>query len=258
MHPVLAPLRFRHPVARSSSGRRRSALRISADRVHRTYSSAIFQNAAVAWRVGSKRIPMLARRTVNLPCEAGDQQAMSGPREGLARSHNGHSCALSASRKAPRSVVHIGGYLRTAQEQRSSWSVIRSQGWRAAGSPIIRFRLAQQAPRYAGTDPPVRRTDARWAYGQYLFFMRAVMGGVPWCSGCQAWRGRVVAENLGAAALWECRPAWAAKVAERWRSGGGRRRGDGVVASGEADGYVEAAGGDGGCVHGAAVYRGDR
>jgi hypothetical protein len=39
-------------------------------------------------------------------------------------------------------------------------------------------------------------------------------------------------------------------------SGGGRRWGDGVVASREADSDVEAAGGHGGSVHGSAVHRG--
>jgi hypothetical protein len=40
-------------------------------------------------------------------------------------------------------------------------------------------------------------------------------------------------------------------------SGGGRRWGDGVVASREADADVQPTGGHGGCVHGAAVHRGD-
>lgn len=53
-------------------------------------------------------------------------------------------------------------------------------------------------------------------------------------------------------------PAWAAKVAGRRCSGGRRRWGDGVVASREADADVQPTGGHGGCVHGAAVHRGDR
>src|SRR5258708_38926767 len=51
---------------------------------------------------------------------------------------------------------------------------------------------------------------------------------------------------MGSTGRGECRPARATKVAGRWCSGGGRRWGDGVVASREADGYVEAPGGYGG------------
>jgi SAM-dependent methyltransferase len=51
--------------------------------------------------------------------------------------------------------------------------------------------------------------------------------------------------------------AWAAEVAGGRCSGGGRGWGDGVVAAREADGDVEAPGGDGGGVHGSAVHGGD-
>src|SRR5260370_8243743 len=62
---------------------------------------------------------------------------------------------------------------------------------------------------------------------------------------------------MGSTGRGECRPARATKVAGRRCSGGGRRWGDGVVASREADGYVEAPGGDGGGVHGSVVDGGD-
>src|SRR5262249_5744454 len=52
--------------------------------------------------------------------------------------------------------------------------------------------------------------------------------------------------------------SWATKVTGRWSSSGRRRWGDGVVASREADADVQPTGGHGGCVHGAAVRRGDR
>src|SRR5260370_1833172 len=62
---------------------------------------------------------------------------------------------------------------------------------------------------------------------------------------------------MGSTGRGECRPARATKVAGRWCSGGGRRWGDGVVASREADGYVEAPGGHGGGVHRSVVDGGD-
>src|SRR5260370_27073808 len=62
---------------------------------------------------------------------------------------------------------------------------------------------------------------------------------------------------MGSTGRGECRPARATKVAGRRCSGGGRRWGDGVVASREADGDVEAPGGDGGGVHGSVVDGGD-
>src|SRR6476469_7236286 len=48
-----------------------------------------------------------------------------------------------------------------------------------------------------------------------------------------------------------------------WRTGAatsdaGRRWFDGVIASREADAYIQATGGHGGCLHSAAVHRGDR
>src|SRR5260370_27494828 len=62
---------------------------------------------------------------------------------------------------------------------------------------------------------------------------------------------------MGSTGRGECRPARATKVAGRRCSGGGRRWGDGVVASREADGDVEAPGGRGGGVHGSVVDGGD-
>ena len=65
-------------------------------------------------------------------------------------------------------------------------------------------------------------------------------------------------ERFGQSTLGMPRPSWATMVAGRRCSGGRRGWGDGVVASREADADVQPTRGHGGCIHGAAVHRGDR
>ena len=107
-----------------------------------------------------------------------------------------------------------------------------------------------------GTDVDLDVIRARWS----LRSLQAIRWLIehdfdPWRSGCEVdVRKSQLSGCTSPTATTAVLPGW---INDGTLGFGGRIRGAGVVASREADGDVEATGGDGGGVHGAAVDRGD-